>query len=148
MSRQGTGKSATISKAFALTSNWSAILALSAVSVAAIQLKSSTGQAPKMQDARITVRYTDIRQSAGITFRQDSTQTDEKYYLETMGTGVGWIDYDQDRSEEHTSELQSHHDLVCRLLLEKKKNNKKQNTKKSTAKKNMQRENHSNQQAR
>src|SRR5437588_6281672 len=28
------------------------------------------------------------------------------------------------RSEEHTSELQSHSDLVCRLLLEKKKNNK------------------------
>src|SRR5437667_7382805 len=26
------------------------------------------------------------------------------------------------RSEEHTSELQSHHDLVCRLLLEKKNN--------------------------
>src|SRR5437773_8785058 len=29
------------------------------------------------------------------------------------------------RSEEHTSELQSHHDLVCRLLLEKKKKNTK-----------------------
>src|SRR5437773_9630833 len=28
----------------------------------------------------------------------------------------------QTRSEEHTSELQSHHDLVCRLLLEKKNN--------------------------
>src|SRR5437773_4058729 len=28
------------------------------------------------------------------------------------------------RSEEHTSELQSHHDLVCRLLLEKKKQKK------------------------
>src|SRR5437773_10135148 len=28
---------------------------------------------------------------------------------------------DRVRSEEHTSELQSHHDLVCRLLLEKKK---------------------------
>src|SRR5437588_9799386 len=27
------------------------------------------------------------------------------------------------RSEEHTSELQSHSDLVCRLLLEKKKAN-------------------------
>src|SRR5438034_4894475 len=27
------------------------------------------------------------------------------------------------RSEEHTSELQSHSDLVCRLLLEKKKYN-------------------------
>src|SRR5260221_8198813 len=28
---------------------------------------------------------------------------------------------DRRRSEEHTSELQSHSDLVCRLLLEKKK---------------------------
>src|SRR5438034_4533099 len=30
------------------------------------------------------------------------------------------------RSEEHTSELQSHSDLVCRLLLEKKKEKRKQ----------------------
>src|SRR5438874_4647580 len=30
-----------------------------------------------------------------------------------------------ERSEEHTSELQSRRDLVCRLLLEKKKKNKK-----------------------
>src|SRR5438034_3833470 len=29
------------------------------------------------------------------------------------------------RSEEHTSELQSHSDLVCRLLLEKKKKQQK-----------------------
>src|SRR5437588_9227100 len=29
-----------------------------------------------------------------------------------------------DRSEEHTSELQSHSDLVCRLLLEKKNKEK------------------------
>src|SRR5215204_2901509 len=29
------------------------------------------------------------------------------------------------RSEEHTSELQSHSDIVCRLLLEKKKKKKK-----------------------
>src|SRR5690349_22599817 len=32
----------------------------------------------------------------------------------------------QQRSEEHTSELQSRRDLVCRLLLEKKKKKKKQ----------------------
>src|SRR5476649_2860395 len=38
------------------------------------------------------------------------------------------------RSEEHTSELQSHSDLVCRLLLEKKKN-KKQRTQIETKKK-------------
>src|SRR5260221_5521472 len=31
------------------------------------------------------------------------------------------IPFDRHRSEEHTSELQSHSDLVCRLLLEKKK---------------------------
>src|SRR5437773_5197119 len=34
----------------------------------------------------------------------------------TVRTGTTLV-----RSEEHTSELQSHHDLVCRLLLEKKK---------------------------
>src|SRR5438132_3098170 len=37
------------------------------------------------------------------------------------------------RSEEHTSELQSHSDLVCRLLLEKKK--KKIPTSKDTSEK-------------
>src|SRR5476649_2966404 len=31
------------------------------------------------------------------------------------------ISFSSPRSEEHTSELQSHSDLVCRLLLEKKK---------------------------
>src|SRR5438034_2201745 len=34
-----------------------------------------------------------------------------------------------ERSEEHTSELQSHSDLVCRLLLEKKKKNTKERQK-------------------
>src|SRR3989440_6222494 len=33
-----------------------------------------------------------------------------------------------DRSEEHTSELQSRSDLVCRLLLEKKKNTRELTT--------------------
>ena len=50
----------------------------------------------KAPDAQIPVHFTDIRKSAGITFLQDSTGSDQKYYLETMGTGVGWIDYDQD----------------------------------------------------
>jgi enediyne biosynthesis protein E4 len=44
----------------------------------------------------IPVRFTDIRPSTGITWRQDATASEEKYYLETMGTGLGWIDYDQD----------------------------------------------------
>src|SRR5436190_9394332 len=41
------------------------------------------------------------------------------------------ISLGEGRSEEHTSELQSHSDLVCRLLLEKKKQ-KAQNMKKHT----------------
>src|SRR5215469_18533916 len=42
--------------------------------------------------------------------------------------------YRSSRSEEHTSELQSRRDLVCRLLLEKKKKKtkKKTNIKKNT----------------
>src|SRR5690349_24013433 len=51
--------------------------------------------------------------------------------------GIVWFDADANtistagrkgleaRSEEHTSELQSRRDLVCRLLLEKKKKKKK-----------------------
>src|SRR5215204_7269962 len=39
----------------------------------------------------------------------------------TPRPGRSWIG--SPRSEEHTSELQSHSDLVCRLLLEKKKKN-------------------------
>src|SRR5438874_9731111 len=38
------------------------------------------------------------------------------------------------RSEEHTSELQSRRDLVCRLLLEKKKKKKKKKTLKNKKK--------------
>src|SRR5438034_6351615 len=36
------------------------------------------------------------------------------------------------RSEEHTSELQSHSDLVCRLLLEKKKKKKQKHNHRTT----------------
>src|SRR2546428_8433373 len=35
---------------------------------------------------------------------------------------LGQVRQGLDRSEEHTSELQSRSDIVCRLLLEKKKN--------------------------
>ena len=53
-------------------------------------------QPPKAQSAATSVQFTDIRKAAGITFVQDSTGSEEKYYLETMGTGVAWLDYDQD----------------------------------------------------
>jgi enediyne biosynthesis protein E4 len=50
----------------------------------------------KKPDPPVNVTFADIRKQAGISFLQDSTQTEEKLYLETMGTGVGWLDYDQD----------------------------------------------------
>src|SRR6476661_4146326 len=40
----------------------------------------------------------------------------------TAGSVSSWFSVVPSRSEEHTSELQSHLNLVCRLLLEKKKN--------------------------
>src|SRR5438034_3781140 len=44
-------------------------------------------------------------------------------------THTARIGYLPERSEEHTSELQSHSDLVCRLLLEKKKKKTRNNKK-------------------
>src|SRR6202022_4928007 len=44
--------------------------------------------------------------------------------LTYLGAGAALLpedSWERRRSEEHTSELQSHSDLVCRLLLEKKK---------------------------
>src|SRR2546421_3806391 len=51
-----------------------------------------------------------------------ATQEDE---TEEDGTGTM---QENTRSEEHTSELQSRSDLVCRLLLEKKKKKKRKKT--------------------
>jgi hypothetical protein len=75
---------------------WCCALLLIVVFAVSHPAGDAAQQPAKPQDAHVAVRYTDIRKSAGITFVQDSTQTDEKYYLETMGTGVAWIDYDQD----------------------------------------------------
>jgi enediyne biosynthesis protein E4 len=74
-----------------------AALLLLFTSSTGIQPALKAAQLAKTQDTpAIPVRYTDVRETAKITFQQDSTQTEEKYYLETMGTGVAWIDYDQD----------------------------------------------------
>src|SRR2546421_6789912 len=49
-----------------------------------------------------------------------------KRILTVLKVMVAQIDVLETRSEEHTSELQSRSDLVCRLLLEKKKNKRDQ----------------------
>src|SRR5690349_22136373 len=53
----------------------------------------------------------------------------ENNYVHSFGGRCIYF-VDTNRSEEHTSELQSRRDLVCRLLLEKKKKKKKKKNKK------------------
>jgi hypothetical protein len=42
------------------------------------------------------VRFRDVTGSAGIHFHHDRAASAKKMYPETMGAGVGWIDYNQD----------------------------------------------------
>src|SRR5260221_10026257 len=48
---------------------------------------------------------------------EHSSESPDSRLTSPAECSAGWTS----RSEEHTSELQSHSDLVCRLLLEKKK---------------------------
>ncbi len=74
-----------------------AILMLAVLSGEPSTIEAQGQQAAKAAaPPAVTGHFTDIRKAAGITFVQDSTQSEEKYYLETMGTGVGFLDYDQD----------------------------------------------------
>jgi hypothetical protein len=41
------------------------------------------------------ITFVDVARSAGITFQHDNAASSEKYLIETMGSGCGWIDYDQ-----------------------------------------------------
>jgi hypothetical protein len=43
-----------------------------------------------------SVKFIDIVEFAGIDFRHDNAASSDKYLIETMGSGCGWIDYDQD----------------------------------------------------
>src|SRR5438034_8219365 len=73
--------------------------------------------------------YTTLFRSNGLsnggdmTFALSCTLSDR---IAAFGPVAVAVTLPVDRSEEHTSELQSHSDLVCRLLLEKKKRNETQ----------------------
>src|SRR5947207_10800409 len=59
--------------------------------------------------------YTTLFRSANEVFKPHASHQVTGYRWQYLGSVTC------NRSEEHTSELQSHSDLVCRLLLEKKK---------------------------
>ncbi len=41
------------------------------------------------------VRFVDVARPAGIRFHHENAASEEKYLIETMGSGCAWIDYDQ-----------------------------------------------------
>src|SRR3712207_7616039 len=59
--------------------------------------------------------------NAGSSLRYSDRFNEQNRTVELKGEGYFQVAKDDDRSEEHTSELQSRQYLVCRLLLEKKK---------------------------
>src|SRR4051812_50099730 len=59
-----------------------------------------------------------------VTFQNDTLAGQLEKFVAGLPRSTYWSTIASEyRSEEHTSELQSHVNLVCRLLLEKKKNN-------------------------
>src|SRR5260221_7051071 len=60
------------------------------------------------------------RDSLGCTMTNSLGEIDSSGFA-LIPTFLGQDESEPRRSEEHTSELQSHSDIVCRLLLEKKK---------------------------
>src|SRR5699024_12183528 len=63
---------------------------------------------------------------------EEELMSEKLPYGTTMPTGEAAPEATAVRSEEHTSELQSRFDLVCRLLLEKKKKKKTKYRQKKT----------------
>src|SRR5438034_6457524 len=63
----------------------------------------------------------------GKVFFRDNIRVEKRHDAMWRAMGDGF-NVPKERSEEHTSELQSHSDLVCRLLLEKKKKRRKTTT--------------------
>jgi len=77
-------KALAISRRDALKCLGSAGLALAAAPYAWPDSRSST-----------PVVFVDVAHSAGITFQHDNAASTEKYLIETMGSGCGWLDHDQ-----------------------------------------------------
>src|SRR5947207_10317433 len=62
-----------------------------------------------------------VHHEGGVALRRPTAGFHGRFLRGRRVQDVGSCGPASGRSEEHTSELQSHSDLVCRLLLEKKK---------------------------
>src|SRR5688572_32052982 len=95
--------------------------------------KKESGEPKTVRDAKVVQaepgywRLTDDEILLRSPVPEDAYKTSDSWRVfRIMGEFVeGFDELAEVRSEEHTSELQSQSNLVCRLLLEKKKNKKK-----------------------
>ena len=55
-----------------------------------------SGQAPAPAPAESRLQFADVTDKAKIDFVHKSGASPEKRMVETFGSGVAWIDYDQD----------------------------------------------------
>jgi enediyne biosynthesis protein E4 len=58
--------------------------------------KSKASATPSASANPFQVQFLDVTREAGIHFHHERAASREKLYIETMGAGVGWLDYDQD----------------------------------------------------
>ncbi len=68
-----------------------AILTVATASAPAVPRPSDAAPPP-----RVPIRFADVTAAAGIDFRHFDGPTPMQYIMETMGSGVGWLDYDGD----------------------------------------------------
>jgi hypothetical protein len=84
-----------------ILSAWSPVKALSRISrpdllkyMGSAGLALAAGKVWPQTTTSNPVAFVDVAGPAGITFRHDNAASPDKYLVETMGSGCGWIDYD------------------------------------------------------
>src|SRR5438034_5308714 len=84
--------------------------------------ESESGALPSREILTEMGKFNEELVKAGVMLAGEGLHSSAKGVRVKFGGGKSTVT--DGRSEEHTSELQSHSDLVCRLLLEKKKKTK------------------------
>src|SRR5206468_11415157 len=81
--------------------------------------RSEAGNPIPLPETMLPVELPEVDDYSPETFAEDDVTSEP---LPPLARKTDWVEVTLDlgRSEEHTSELQSRSDLVCRLLLEKK----------------------------
>src|SRR5438105_11748270 len=98
-------------------------MSLSPTRFPTVSLSSIIGRPPTSTLFPYTTLFRSMRHAAtyALFTRRDVLIVASVSCIYGIGAAEAYLGMKLDRSEEHTSELQSRVDIVCRLLLEKKK---------------------------